>query len=418
MRTKLQATSVTNAEKRAGIIYSNALPPTNPGGVTSRTSLSELNLNWRERDLPERDRTKHVHRLHPYLGKYIPQLVEIFLRKFFKKGGVVLDPFCGSGTTLVQANELGINSIGYDISAFNVMLARVKTAKYDLREARKEVHDILEKVRGATQSENGSLPLWTPGAVESVTLPPQAIEYLNRWFAPRALAELLTYRNLIESEDYLYKDLLKVILSRSARSSRLTTHFDLDFPKKPITRSYHCYKHSRICKPTEEAFKFLERYSIDTLDRIETFAKTRTDARVKVVHGSSLNVRFPNVDGVLTSPPYVGLIDYHEQHAYAYHLLGLEDKRAEEIGAATNGSSTRAKEEYQNQIARVLRRARRAVGKNGKIIIVANDRANLYPNIAKLANLEIDAVVNRHVNRRTGRRSTEFYESIFILSRS
>ena len=48
----------------------------------------------------EYKRTKHVHRLHPYLGKFIPQLVEVFLRKYFNKGDTVLDPFSGSGTTL------------------------------------------------------------------------------------------------------------------------------------------------------------------------------------------------------------------------------------------------------------------------------------------------------------------------------
>ncbi len=41
----------------------------------------------------EFERTKHVHRLHPYLGKFIPQLVEVFLRKYFKKGDTVLVPF-------------------------------------------------------------------------------------------------------------------------------------------------------------------------------------------------------------------------------------------------------------------------------------------------------------------------------------
>jgi len=50
----------------------------------------------------EFQRTKHVHRLHPYLGKFIPQLVEVFLRKYFKKGDTVLDPFSGSGTTLIN----------------------------------------------------------------------------------------------------------------------------------------------------------------------------------------------------------------------------------------------------------------------------------------------------------------------------
>jgi len=115
--------------------YKNGKPITDFASINRRTSLKSLNLNWRERDLPERERTKHVHRLHPYLGKFIPQLVEIFLRKYRPK--VVYDPFCGSGTTLVEANVLGIESIGCDISAFNCLLSKVKTDKYDL--------DILEK---------------------------------------------------------------------------------------------------------------------------------------------------------------------------------------------------------------------------------------------------------------------------------
>jgi hypothetical protein len=58
-------------------------------------------------DVPEHQRTKHVHRLHPYLGKFIPQLVEWFLLRYFKPGNWILDPFMGSGTTLVQANRIG-----------------------------------------------------------------------------------------------------------------------------------------------------------------------------------------------------------------------------------------------------------------------------------------------------------------------
>jgi len=90
----------TGAEKRVAVYQMDA-EPIHPEKVTPETPLETLNLNWRERDLPERIRTKHVHRLHPYLGKFIPQLVEVFLRKFFRAGQTVMDPFCGSGTTLV-----------------------------------------------------------------------------------------------------------------------------------------------------------------------------------------------------------------------------------------------------------------------------------------------------------------------------
>jgi len=387
--------------------------PTVPCEVTPDTPLTSLNLNWRENELPERERTKHVHRLHPYLGKFIPQLVEIFLRKYFVPGQTVLDPFCGSGTTLVQANELGINAVGCDVSAFNILLCRVKTARYDLARARREVLDILENVRLATQLDANQLTLW-PVESNLPELPEVDDEYLHEWFAPQALNELLTYRYFIETGGYEYQDLLKIIISRSARSARLATHFDLDFPKRPQTEPYWCYKHSRECYPTQKAFKFLRRYSLDALKRIKEFATIRTDATVTIRHADSRKEGFPPIDGVVTSPPYVGLIDYHEQHVYAYHLLGLEDMREHEIGPAANGSSKKARRQYQLEITEVFSRAVDAMPTGGRIIVVANDRSELYGEIADAIGVEVEDVVQRHVNRRTGRRSGEFYESIFI----
>jgi hypothetical protein len=393
-------------------VYSNMGPPTLPSEVSQDTPLESLNLNWREKDLPERVRTKHVHRLHPYLGKFIPQLVEIFLRKYFKPRQTVLDPFCGSGTTLVQANELEINSVGYDISAFNVLLSRAKTQKYDVRNVRSEVLDALDKLRQLTR-ERKQLGLWEERAAE-LNIPETDNEYLQKWYAPKALSELLTYRYLIQNEGYVYSDLLKIILTRSARSARLTTHYDLDFPKRPQIEPYWCYKHSRTCYPTKEAFKFINRYSLDTLRRIEEYAALRTDASVEVHHADSRCSKFPPVDGIITSPPYVGLIDYHDQHVYAYHLLGLKDRRGEEIGPAANGSSYGAKKQYQLDIAEVFRRAVGAMGRGGWLVVVIHDSANLYTEIASLCGVEVVAVLDRHVNRRTGRRASEFYESIFI----
>lgn len=407
---------LTNEEKGVKV-YSNADRPTNPSEVTHDTPLERLNFNWSEKELPERERTKHVHRLHPYLGKFIPQLVEILLRKYFEPGQTVLDPFCGSGTTLVQANELGINSIGYDVSAFNVLLCHAKVKKYNLEKTRKEVLDILSKLQSIVEANSPQPSLWKTESSLSM-LPEVDDEYLRKWFAPQALRELITYRSLIESECYECSDLLKVILSRSARSARLTTHYDLDFPKHPQTEPYWCYKHSRICHPTTEAFKFLRRYSLDTLRRIEAFSLRRTNAIVKIRHADSRRAIFPSIDGIITSPPYVGLIDYHEQHAYAYHLLGLQDKRASEIGPAVNGSNRRTQEQYQKDVARVFKRAANSMPQGAWAIVVAHDRANLYDEIARMSGMEAKAVLDRHVNRRTGRRSSEFYESIFIWQKS
>jgi hypothetical protein len=406
---------MTNEEKRVPL-YATSTAPTIPSTVSAETPLESLNMNWRERDLPEKDRTKHVHRLHPYLGKYIPQLVEIFLRKYFKLGQTVLDPFCGSGTTLVQANELGINGIGYDISAFNIMLCHAKLYKYNLRKAKNEVLDVLDKL-SEFDNHYGQRKLLLNNPL-SFTIPENDNLYLEEWFSPRALKELLAYRYLIESGDYEYKDLLRVILSRSARSARLTTHFDLDFPKRPQNGPYWCHKHSRTCCPVTEADKFLKRYSIDTLKRIEEFSKLRTDATVELHHDDSRTSHFPAISGIITSPPYVGLIDYHEQHAYAYHLLGLEDRRGAEIGAAKKGTNRTAQQLYQRGIVDVFKNAVDSMPTGGRLIVVVHDKSNLYYAIAKMCGVEIEAVVDRHVNRRTGRRFSEFFESVFVWRKS
>ncbi len=407
----------TDAALNCPIYFGQNYLPTCSSAINVQTPLEELNLNWSERDLPERIRTKHVHRLHPYLGKFVPQLSEVFLRKYFLKGQTVLDPFCGSGTTLVQANELGINSIGFDISAFNVLLCRAKTAEYNLAKMEKEVKNVLRKAYDATQLNSTQTTLYGK-QLEYLEISKTDNEYLRTWFAPTALKELLTYRYFIETGNYEYTDLLKVILSRSARSARLTTHFDLDFPRKPVLEPYYCYKHHRQCSPTLTAFKFIHRYSLDTIKRIYDFSRLRTNASVSIFDQDSREGIYPSFDGLITSPPYVGLIDYHQQHAYAYHLLGLKDKRDSEIGAAANGSSKTAQEKYQKDIALVFRNAAKTMADNGRMIIVANDSKGLYQKIADLANMRCECVINRHVNRRTGRRANDFYESIFIWQKA
>lgn len=396
---------LTNEETR--VPHYLAGDSTDPRTVTPATKLSELNLNWREKDLPERERTKHVHRLHPYLGKFIPQLVEVFLRKYFRAGETVYDPFCGSGTTLVEANALSMNAVGCDIAAFNCLLSRVKTAEYDLVLMKREVFDILTRTEDRTR-----VTLFGRQGTEN-DFEDTDNEYLLRWFAPPARRELLTYRSFIC--DYRYSDLLRVILSRAARSARLTTHFDLDFPAQPQTEPYYCYKHSRVCSPVQEAFPFLKRYSLDTIRRIEAYSRLRTQAQVTVLHGDSREVSLPSrVDGVITSPPYVGLIDYHEQHRYAYELLGLPSDSEREIGASFKGSSQNARTVYQQEIASVFARAGEYMDKGRRCIIVVHDRDRLYDEIANQCGFEVEDTLQRHVNRRTGRRASEFFEEILI----
>jgi len=376
-------------------------PLTNFASVTPATPLEALNLNWRESDLPERERTKHVHRLHPYLGKFVPQLVEIFLRRYRPR--VVCDPFCGSGTTLVEASTLGIDSVGCDISPFNCLLSKVKTDHYDVQLLELEINDILTQIH--LQLKPG---LFSSSAEVEDT----PNEYLRAWFAPKARHELLSYRALIPN--YRYQDILRIILSRAARSARLTTHFDLDFPKEPITEPYFCHKHSRTCRPTDNALRFLRRYSLDALSRIKEFARLRTGAKVTILPGDARQVEFPECDMVLTSPPYVGLIDYHEQHRHAYELLGLDGYRELEIGASWKGNSEKAARAYTEEMADAFSNVRKSLVKGGIMVIVVHDRRDIYDTLAQRLGLTVEYRLQRHVNRRTGRRAGDFFEDVMV----
>jgi len=356
----------------------------------------DLDLSWSEAALPERVRTKHVHRLHPYHGKFIPQLVEVLLDRYLAPGDHVLDPFAGSGTTLVQALESGLDATGVDIAAFNCLLMRVKTAPYDPVDLGGELRDACARVDA---------------------LPRRAVRrrgYLRRWYAPQAAAELLAFRELIP--DYRHQDVLRVVLSRAARSARRTAHFDLEAPKAPQLGEYWCYKHRRTCRPVESAGGFLRRYTLDTLARIEEFARVRdTERDAVVVHGDAREAPLEGpFDGILTSPPYPGLIDYHEQHRYAYELLGLDDRRKREIGAAASGTSVAAIEAYRAGVAAVLARAAASLRPGAPVLVVVNDRRDLYPEILARAGLELDGRHRRHVNRRTGRRAGEYFEDVLV----
>ena len=110
-----------------------------------RDLSDDLHLSWSEQELPERERTKHVHRLHPYLGKFVPQLVEALLGRYVRPGGRVLDPFAGSGTTLVQCLESGYDAVGVDVAAFNCLLMRVKTARHDPFQLQTDIRDVLAR---------------------------------------------------------------------------------------------------------------------------------------------------------------------------------------------------------------------------------------------------------------------------------
>lgn len=383
--------------------------------------------------LPEYERTKHVHRLHPYLGKFIPQLVEWFLERYFQPDDIVLDPFMGSGTTLVQGNEMKMHTIGIDVSPFNCLIGNVKTAKYHVAKAEAEILEVEKRVTIFSKyligEKSPTLPLFPDDRMNELKaglLAECNSEYLQEWFAPRTLLEMLYYRRLIPH--YKYQDLLRVVLSRAVRSSRLIPHYDLATPKAPLPVGieYWCRKHNRNCIPIDNCLSKIHAYSDDTARRLATFDKLRSDKSVTIINGDSRVINFKAelsntpianrlLDGIFSSPPYVGQIDYHDQHVYAYELFGFPRQDQSEIGPKKRGKSKQAQKDYVDGISAVLSNARPMLKDDGKVFIVANDRFQLYPEIAKLSGFKIVEQFQRAVTKRTEQGDDPYQETIFFM---
>lgn len=448
-------------------------------------------LNWALSfdNLKEAETTKHVHRLHPYKGKFIPQLVEYFLdthtddfkkQVYFNKGDIILDPFCGSGTTLVQANELGIHSIGIDISEFNALVSNVKISDIDfnileneikrissalnvfisqshtiefeeelLNELKKynnqwfPVPDFKRKVQlkqidseiyGQEKAQNFLPIYWNLIEKYNIKLTqPTSNNFLEKWYTEHIRKEIdFVLEKINQVRDCNIRKVLYVILSRTIRSCRATTHADLATLKKPVTTTYYCRKHGKICKPLFSISKWWETYSKGTVKRLKEFAKIKTSTYQYCLTGDSRNIDIPEalkekyplmyevvknkkINGIFSSPPYVGLIDYHEQHAYAYDLFGFERRDDLEIGPLYKGKGKSALENYVIGISDVLINARKYLVDNYNIFLVANDRYGLYPSIAERANMQIVNQYKRPVLNRTEKDKSAYSETIFHI---
>jgi len=446
-------------------------------------------LNWTLSfdNLREVDTTKHVHRLHPYKGKYIPQLVEYFIdnhtdnfkkEAYFKAGDIILDPFLGSGTTIIQSLEMGIHSVGIDVSEFNCMISSCKATHYDdeyLQKAIKKLtasldsfehdnkiqdfenellaelakfntvyfpgYDFKYKVnqgsfnenKFATEKEREFLPVYQKLLKRYVIKLKQdkSDSFLDVWFMDNVRREIdHVFQTIKQEKDVKTRKILALILSRTIRSCRATTHSDLATLKEPQLTTYYCFKHKKICKPLFSITTMLNRYALDTLSRIREFSRLRKPVYHSVLAGDSRAIdifekiekqnpefskilKKQKIAGIFCSPPYVGQIDYHEQHAYAYDLLGFKRKDDLEIGPLYRGQGMEARRSYAQGIAGVLNNCKQYLKEDFDIFLVANDKYNLYPEIAEKAGMKIVNQFKRPVLNRTERDRNPYSEIIF-----
>ena len=111
----------------------------------------------------------------------------------------------------------------------------------------------------------------------------------------------------------------------------------------------------------------------------------------------------------------MGLIDYHEQHAYSYDLFEFTRRDDYEIGPLTNGQGREARISYSESISQVLINSKKYLQDDYDVFLVANDKYNLYPKIAKSAGMKIVNQFKRPVLNRVEKDRNAYSEIIFHL---
>jgi DNA modification methylase len=274
-----------------------------------------------------------VHAFHSYPARMHPLTARraIALLKL-RPGATVLDPFCGSGTVLVEAVLAGCRAIGVDASPLATLIARAKLWPATTRrrgELAARVQEIHERAiaEGKAARRSGYIP---PG-----TTPPDKArdERLKGWFAPHVRRELEFLASLVAAEpDVELRELMTALLSSViVKVSRRVSDTRAEKVERTVARGM-------------AARLFLDRGRELLAGQVELqrLAPPNTPAAdVRIGDARSLPFTPGTIDAVVTSPPYAGTYDYLDQHALRLDFMGLPvtHLQAVEIGSRRSFTS-------------------------------------------------------------------------------
>lgn len=220
-----------------------------------------------------------IHNWYYFKEGFSKQLVDIFIDRFnLDKNSLVLDPFCGVGTTLLSCKQREIKSIGFDVSPFFVFVSKVKTRDYDLDKLREAISETMK---------------WKFERPEK--LPKE--KFIRKVFSRYTLEDAIFYKNkILGIEDEKSRDFLLLALIDSAIKSSWTIKdgamIRIDKRGKPPLKKYFKYKIKKM-------FKDLRNSNISPIE-----------TKVEIGDAREIKLEDNSVDAVITSPPYLNKIEY------------------------------------------------------------------------------------------------------------
>lgn len=263
------------------------------------------------------DTAEYLHALHPWPAKFIPQIPRKAIQDYSSVGAVVLDPFVGCGTTLLEASLLGRPSIGVDNNAVAVLISRAKTAPYrerDFHRLQAFARDLSDRFK--------SLPP-RPDLVP-------ASENFGYWFPEPVAARLAAIKGLLLEESEPLRTLLVAALSSIVVR---VSYQDSDTRYKRVDRAI---------SPADVDRAFRSRLDY-LLGQVRTVVG-RPLAPVRIYEGDARDLEFiesNSVDLIVTSPPYLNAYDYHKYHRQRLHLIDGDIAFARDLEIGKHDDFTR-----------------------------------------------------------------------------
>ncbi len=250
-----------------------------------------------------------THGLHRFAAKYIPQIPAWVMEEFAGPGATVLDPFCGSGTTLVEALHRCHKAIGIDCDPLACLITSAKTA--DIRSSR--IHELGQCIRATWTGPADQLELPMPGLVNFAHWIPE-----SAWGYLQSLLAVIRPLECTEDERRFLFCVFSSII-------RWVSNADDQTQKTYVSGTLKK-------KPPEVPLTFWKAFdrALTGLRQLERYRLPRSQA--KVIQGNAADIRLPeaSIDLVVTSPPYLDSVDYMYNFMLEYFwlgpLLGVKDR--------------------------------------------------------------------------------------------
>ena len=285
------------------------------------------------------DTKQYTHCFHIYPAMMIPQIARELIERFGKKGGLLFDPYSGTGTSLVEARVAGMNAIGTDINPTARMIANSKTFDYDIEILKKCVSkflfDIEENLHLAIDYSNFTEPEYVKW------------ERLEDWFPTRSIAEISYALDSIETLKYdAGKMFLRIALSECLRLVSYQRNGEFKLYRMKAEKREEFYEallpkiKARIQRNLDGLIQYQDVISSETKVEIFNFNTVNTTG----------NKYFASeIDLVVTSPPYgdSGTTVAYAQFSWLSNVwLGLDSKAPGALDRELMGGRNHIVEEF------------------------------------------------------------------------